>query len=219
MIPLSERSISAYNPLTWPLICKAGVLAIIQYIFFSYLAFLQFPESFNPFNNFLSQLGNYSRNPDGAIFYFLAIIFSGILTVIMYGGFYTFYSKKKLNLTLRIILILGITNGIAIFLSGVFAESVNYPLHSLFSFLIFTTLLPLVIIINMFIWDVHDKPIITFGLGWLVIIIDLIFIAIVIIGGDLLDNGAIWEWLSLASYFIWMLSLFITIGKSGRKEG
>ncbi len=208
---MENTSYSIYNPIKWPLICIAGVLAIIQYLIFSYLAFLAFPESFDPFNNYLSQLGNSVRNPEGAIFYFLAIIFSGILTVFFYSGFYYYYSKKKMNRTLQVILILGILNGIAIFLSGVFSESVNNDLHYISSFLIFVTLLPLVILMNIYIWSVQNEPKITIGLGLLIIIIDLIFIAIVIIGGDLFENGAIWEWLSLGSYFIWMLSLISNI--------
>lgn len=211
MIILREIPYSKFNPFKWPIMCSVGLLAIFQYIFFSYLAFLAFPESFDPFNNFLSQLGNYERNPNGAIFYFLAIIFSGVLSVIFYRGLYLFYSTEKSSMLLKLILILGIANGLSIFMSGVFAESVNYPLHFLFSFSIFFTLLPLLCMINIYIWNNQNYPKITSILGFIVVIIDLIFILIAMISEELFENAAIMEWLSLFSYFIWMLLIIYQI--------
>jgi len=114
---------------------------------------------------------------------------------------------------LKVIVILGIANGLSIFMSGVFAESVNYPLHFLFSFLIFFTLLPLLLIINIYIWNYQNYTKITSILGVTVATIDLIFILIVMIGGDLFKNAAIMEWLSLFSYFIWMLLIIYNVLK------
>ena len=202
---MEKTSSSMLNPLKWPIMCSAGVIAILQYIFFSFLAFIPFPDSFNPFNNFLSQLGNYERNPDGAIFYFLAILFSGILTVIFYWGFYSFHSMDKSSTKLKGILIMGIVNGFSIFLSGIFSESVNYPLHVLFSFLIFFTLLPLLIMTNIYILNDQNYKRITSIFGFIVVTIDLIFTVLAIIGGDLFKNAALMEWLSIFTYFVWML--------------
>jgi hypothetical protein len=218
VITMKSTSFSKINIIKWPIMCSVGVIAIIQYIFFSYLAYLAFPDSFDPFNNFLSQLGNYNRNPDGAIYYFLAIIFSGLLTVIFYGGFYQLFSKEKSSNLLKSILILGIANGISIFMSGVFAESVNYTLHFLFSFLIFLTLLPLLLLVNIYIRNNQIFPKIVSNLGSLVILIDLIFIITAVIGGELFENAAIMEWLSLASYFIWMITVIFYVIANQEKE-
>ncbi|MFX1516269.1 MAG: hypothetical protein ACFFC6_08170 [Promethearchaeota archaeon] len=48
----------------------------------------------------------------------------------------------------------------------------------------------------------------------IVIVIDLLFVFLVIIGGELFDNAAIMEWLSLASYFLWMFLLIFFIVKN-----
>jgi hypothetical protein len=218
VITLEETSKSIFNPFKWPIMCSAGVLAIFQYAFFSFLAFLAFPESFDPVNDFLSKLGNYEKNPDGAIFYFIAIIFSGMLTVVFYWGFYSFYSKEKFASLLKVILFLGIVNGISIFMSGVFAESVNFPLHFLFSFLIFFTLLPLILITNIYIWKSQNYSKITSMLGFIAATIDFIFILIAIFGGDLFNDAAIMEWLSLFSYFIWMLLIIYNVIKVSISE-
>lgn len=210
---LEKTSHFILNVFKWPIMCSVGVLAIFQYFFFSFLAFLAFPESFDPFNNFLSQLGNYERNPNGAIFYLLAIIFSGILTIIFYREFYSLNSKQKSTFLLKLIFILGIMNGLSIFMSGIFAESINYPLHFLFSFLIFFTLLPLLLMMNIYIWNNQNYTKISSILGFIVASINLIFIVIAIIGGDLFENAAILEWISLFSYFLWMLVIIYQVIK------
>ena len=171
-----ETSSSKFFLFKWPILCYVGIIAVFQYIFFSFLAFLVFPESFDPFNNFLSQLGNYDINPDGAIFYFLAIIFSGILTVLFYWGFYSHFSEEKPVLVLKVVLILGVANGFSIFMSGIFAESVNYPLHFIFSFSIFFTLLPLLILINVYLWKTQNYTMFISLLGFTVAVIDFIFV-------------------------------------------
>jgi hypothetical protein len=204
----------SFKPMKWPIICPIGIIAVVQYCFFSFLAFLSFPSRFDPFNNFLSQLGNYDLNPNGAFFYFLAILFSGILTILFYWQFYVFFSTEESNFLLKLILILGILNGISILGSGIFAESVNYPFHFFFSFSIFFTLLPLLGIANIFLWTKTELHKIISLSGIIVIVIDLLFVFLVIIGGELFDNAAIMEWLSLASYFLWMFLLVLFIVKN-----
>jgi hypothetical protein len=63
------------------------VLTMISWNFFS--------GPFNPLDNYLSQLGNSSLNPSGAIFYNMAVFSVGLSLIPMFLGIFKFYSRKK----------------------------------------------------------------------------------------------------------------------------
>ena len=64
----------------------AGITAILLYMVFSLIAFLYFPTAYSPFANWLSDLGNPTKNPSGAIFYKLSGILTSIALVPFFWG-------------------------------------------------------------------------------------------------------------------------------------
>jgi hypothetical membrane protein len=64
----------------------AGVLAVISYMVFGLLAFLRYPVNYSPMTNWLSDLGSSTLNPDGALFYNIGIILTGLLVLLFFIG-------------------------------------------------------------------------------------------------------------------------------------
>jgi hypothetical protein len=192
------------NPLKWPLVCLSGLLVIILYCSFTFLSFLFFPHPFTPFDNFLSQLGDSDLNPEGAIFYFMAVISTGLMGLGFYWGLCTWYTQNRENRVLKVSFTLGLLNSLAIIMSGVFSESVNYPIHFLSSFLIFFTFFPILILINGSLLSHPDFNRIISYYGFLVALIDFIFILMALAGGEIFDRAAIMEWLTVFAYFGWV---------------
>jgi hypothetical membrane protein len=62
----------------WPLSSVAGATVIVLYCAFTFSSWALFPTAYNPITNWLSDLGNSSYNPRGAILYNLGCIFTGI---------------------------------------------------------------------------------------------------------------------------------------------
>ena len=204
---------SPLNILRWPLVSLSGFGLIVIYTFFSWLSFLSFPYSFSPTDNFLSQLGNFDLNPSGAIFYFLAIILSGFIGAAFYWGLYSFYKETTHDTMLKIILICGMFNSIAIILSGVFSETINYDIHFLASFSIFLSFFPILLLTNGLLFS-HRQFSRWIGIfGFALAVVDFVFLLTAIEGGETFSQAALLEWLSVFGYLVWgaligLLALF-----------
>ncbi|MFX0080367.1 MAG: DUF998 domain-containing protein [Candidatus Hodarchaeota archaeon] len=82
------------------------------------------PPPFSPLNNYMSNLGNSSFNPDGAIIYNTSVIISGILFIIFFTGLYQWYSSSIIdNILLKMTQILGFLLSITIIMTGIFSEN------------------------------------------------------------------------------------------------
>jgi len=190
----------------WPLIRIAGFATIVLYCTFTAISISLFPDPYSPLNNFLSQLGNSNLNPKGAIFYNLAVILTGLAGIPFYIGLYQWYTKKTGNKLLQAALAVGFINALAIIMSGIYSESVNYSQHVFWSFLIFITFIPILIIVNktLLTYPEHNKAISYYG--FIVAVIDIILLAAVasMFMGHGIGIGAILEWLSVFSYLGWV---------------
>ena len=65
----------------------AGLLVLVGYISFALVAYIFYPGPFAPNRSWLSDLGNAEVNPQGAIFYNLGIILTGLLLLGFFLGF------------------------------------------------------------------------------------------------------------------------------------
>jgi hypothetical membrane protein len=70
----------------------SGISGLVLYLVLSTIAFSFYPSSFSPMGNWLSDLGNNLLNPEGAIFYRLAGILSGVA---LFGFFLTLSNWTK----------------------------------------------------------------------------------------------------------------------------
>ena len=175
----------------------AGYLVILTFCIFSYASFFSHPGPYNPFNNNLSQLGNYYLNPNGAVFFNTGMVLSGILIL----PFYHQLSKKQPKYVRQIVSI-GAFNSLSVVMAGIFSESVNFTLHTLWSLLIFITFLPILYFVN-------KSPETSTGItrlirlyGWTVVSIDGIFLILQIFLG--VGTSPIFEWLSVFTYLGWI---------------
>jgi len=62
----------------WLVLPVAGVLVILFYCAFTLTSIALFPRPVNPLNDWLSDLGNSSYSPRGAIFYNTGCVLTGI---------------------------------------------------------------------------------------------------------------------------------------------
>jgi hypothetical protein len=214
----NSKVLSLLNVLRWPLVAISSLSLIILYTFFSWLSFLSFPDSFSPTENFLSQLGNFDLNPNGAIFYFLAIISCGFMCIGFYWGLYSFYKGKTHDTVLKIILICGIFNSIAIISSGVFSETVNYEIHFLSSFSIFLSFFPILLLTNGLLFS-HCQYSRWIGIfGFVLAGVDFVFLLTALEGGEIFSQAALLEWLSVFGYLVWGVLIGLLVLKNSWKS-
>lgn len=186
----------------WSLLTVFAFIGGFLYTVLTLISWGFFPGPFNPLNNYLSQLGNSSLNPAGAIFYNMAIFSAGLSLIPMFLGIYKFYSREKASRLLILILFLGILNGISIIMSGIFSEDF-YEQHVVWSLMIFVTMIPLLFTTNIGLWNYQDfsKPISIYGI--LSGLFDTIFVIYVVLFGT--STGAILEWITVFAYMSWTI--------------
>ena len=100
----------------------AGLLVTLFYLSFALLAFWHFPGIYSPLSNWLSDLGSPKLNPQGAIFYNLGIIATGLLLLPFFLGLYRWRMEgsRIQNAMLVLTCALGLLGGLAMILSAVF---------------------------------------------------------------------------------------------------
>ena len=137
-----------YN--TLPIDAIGGFTSILFFCVFAFISMIFFTGSWNPLDNTLSQLGNSSLNPNGAIFFTIGMILAGLSSLVFYIGFYKRYSIKYSDDKLTVALAFGHINVISVILTGIFSESVHYTLHIIFSISIFITFIPILYLVGTF---------------------------------------------------------------------
>lgn len=134
-------------PSKWPISVVSGLFAIIIFWSFAFISMSFYPGTYNPFVNWMSNLGNSELNPDGAIYFNVGIIIAGIALFPFFLGLYEWYIGGKRNKRLTILTQLsGIYCAFAMIMCGVFPED-YFLIHifwsiSLFIVSVFTFIFP-----------------------------------------------------------------------------
>lgn len=185
----------------WPYF---GLGAIATFCLFTFFAIFFSPEPFNAINNNLSSLGDFYDNPNGALFFILGMVFTGIFALLFYIGLYQWLTNNGKKNLVTIALIAGLINSIAVILAGIFSETKEtYTIHEFWSLIIFITFLPILISINVTISDNPKFSKTVVYSGFIVAVIDAIFLCLLIITG-IEANTPMFEWLSVFSYLGWV---------------
>lgn len=109
--------------LKWPISIISGLLVIVVYCTFTFISLALFPPPYNAMNNWLSDLGNSTYNPNGAIFYNLGCILTGSMLFPFYLGLNKWYLEVTWHKILMIITqIVGCCSGFALIMLGIFSE-------------------------------------------------------------------------------------------------
>jgi hypothetical membrane protein len=124
-----------------PVSSLAGVAVVVLYCVFTFASLALYPTTYSPVTNWLSDLGNSSYNPKGAVFYNLGCILTGIALFPFFIGLYEWYtSKKRFRLSLMVWQAEGCVAAFSLIMIGVFSED-SGSLHTLWSAVFFILIL------------------------------------------------------------------------------
>ena len=173
----------------WPISSLSGVAVIVLYCVFTFSSWALFPTAYSPVTSWLSDLGNSTYNPKGAIIYDLGCIFTGIALFPFFIGIYKWYTTEKWRKTaLLTTQAIGCAAAFALIMIGVFSEDAG-SLHSLWSDIFF--LLNLIVLVlmgaSLFTHPRYIKAIA--GYGFVVAVISLTFLFV--------SNTPLLEWFTV----------------------
>jgi hypothetical membrane protein len=162
----------------WPISVIAGILVIALYCTFTFISLALFPPPFSPIDNWLSDLGNSTYSPRGAIFYNLGCILTGIMLFPFYLGLYKWYTEVLWNkILIMATQVIGCCSAFALIMIGVFSEDFIVE-HIFWSEVFFKLNLVVLILLSVSLIFHQDfiKPIAIYGIA--VAVINLLFVFI-----------------------------------------
>ena len=131
------------NPLKWPLSFTAGISAIVIFWLCTLISVLLFPGNYNPTKNWMSNLGNSNYNPNGAIFFNIGCIITGILLFPFYIGLFEYsIGNFKNKILTKLTQVIGFLSAFSIIMIGVFPED-NLQVHSFWATVLFFSTMPI----------------------------------------------------------------------------
>ena len=114
-------------PKKYPISVVSGISVILTFWIFVFVSIIYFQGFYNPYMNWMSDLGNSEKNPEGALFFNIGCIISGIVMFAFFIGLYEWYIGGKRNRNLTILTqIAGFYVAFALIMIGVFP--IDYPL-------------------------------------------------------------------------------------------
>ncbi len=173
----------------------------------TFISIIFYPEPFSPFDDYLSVLGNSTLNPNGAVFYNLAVTQAGLLLPLFYAGLYKAFGEQGRSKLLTLAVLIGIFNSFSVTMSGVFSENV-YELHYMWSLLIFITWIPVLFLTNIALLKQGGYIAWVCIFGLILGIIDTFFVLYALLIGT--DTGSLTEWVTIFSFIGWTMLLAIS---------
>jgi hypothetical protein len=190
-----------------------GLAAVGLYVILTAVAILLFPAPVSPVDIYLSQLGNANYSPDGALFYDLAVILGGLALVLFSITLYRHYADWGPKWLRWIALCAGVVNGVGVLMSGVFAEHVDMDVHTSWSYLIFFSLIPLLLAYSLVFWKMAGGSKGISLVGFAVCAVDIFFLTTILSGGLDPGLGSLMEWFSVFSYLLWITLVSLDVLK------
>ena len=167
------------------------------------MAIQRFPGTYSATRYYLSVLGNVDKNPEGAMFYNLAVMITGLSLLLFYGGFVIWNSIQERSKILFAIFMFGLMNGFSIFMSGVYPEVPHYQVHFIWSLLIFIAFIPVLILFGIYLRRYSGLNKVISYLGFILAAYNLVFVTYVLTEGT--STGSLLEWISVFSYIGWII--------------
>jgi hypothetical membrane protein len=164
--------------LRWPISCIAGVAVILFYCIFTFTSLALYPTSYSPIGNWLSDLGNSSNNPSGAIVYNVGCVFTGLALFPFFIGLYKWYTTETWRkVTLIATQTVGCLAAFSLIMIGVFSED-YMTWHVLWSSAFFVLNLIVLILVgaSLFTHPAYIKLVAYYG--FIVAAINLVFVLV-----------------------------------------
>ena len=151
---------------------------ILFYCAFTLTSIAFFPRLVSPLNDWLSDLGNSTYNPRGAIFYNAGCILTGLALFPFFAGFYYWYTDERWRKSLIVVTqAVGFIAAFSLMMIGVFSEDAG-AIHHLWSLVFFVFNLFVLILANVSLIT-HRKFIRPVGYyGLVVAMINLLFVGL-----------------------------------------
>jgi len=164
-------------------------MVIALYCAFTFLSWAMYPAPYNPVGNWLSDLGNSSYNPSGAILYNMGCILTGIALFPFFGGLNKWYTDEKWRRRLiKITQMVGFFAAFSLIMIGVFPEDYGH-LHTLWSSIFFLLNLMVLVLLDVALFT-HPKYVRAIAIyGFIVAAVNLLFI--------LLYRNPLFEWFTV----------------------
>jgi len=146
------------------------------YCIFTFTSIALFPPPFSALDNWLSDLGNSSYNPNGAILYNLGCILTGIILFPFFIGLIKWYTDEFWYKNfIRIIQCIGCFSGFALIMIGIYSEDFIAP-HVFWSEVFFNVNLTVLMLSSLTLYFHPDfiKWISIYGI--IVAVINLLFV-------------------------------------------
>ena len=125
-------------PRKWPISVVSGIFVIIVFWSFAIISMLFFPTTYNPFVNWMSDLGSHSKNPKGSFFFNIGCIISGIAMFPFFTGLYEWYIGGRRNKILTMLTqVAGFYTALAMIMVGLFPADYS-EIHIFWSMSLFT---------------------------------------------------------------------------------
>ena len=125
-------------PRKWPISVVSGIFVITVFWSFTIISILFFPTTYNPFVNWVSDLGSHSKNPKGSIFFNTGCIISGIAMFPFFAGLYEWYIGGRRNKILTMLTqVAGFYTALAMIMVGIFPDD-YLEIHIFWSMSLFT---------------------------------------------------------------------------------
>jgi hypothetical membrane protein len=177
-----------------------GIVAMLIYVLCTLAAAFQFPVHYNPFDNWISDLGDYEKNPSGAIIYNVGSALTGLLLMPLFVSLMAWYKQAKRNRYLYLGgEIFGLLTAFGMIMLGIFQEGTS--LHVLWATLCFGSLVVVLVLANLALIKnkMFNKKIGYYG--FLAALVGLIFLVLCV---TMKHPPIIMEWATVYSGFLWV---------------
>lgn len=125
-------------PRKWPISVVSGIFVIIVFWTLVLTSIAFYPGIFNPFANWMSDLGSYSKNPNGYIYFNIGCIISGIAMFPFFIGLYEWYIGGRRNKILTMLTqVAGFYTALAMIMVGLYPNE-YLEIHTFWSMSLFT---------------------------------------------------------------------------------
>jgi hypothetical membrane protein len=155
-----------------------GVLVIALYCVFTLTSITLFPRPVNPLDTWLSDLGNSSYSPVGAVFYNIGCVLTGLALFPFFAGLYSWYTNEKWRrVGIMATQAVGFFAAFSLMMIGVFSEDAG-AIHHLWSvvFFVFNFLVLILATVSLM---THRNFIRSIGYyGLIVAVINLLFVGL-----------------------------------------